>query len=71
MIFTLLSWVGGIMGIIGILLIILCFILVEGEGPYKSDKRVLFGNSFDNLIAGLVIGVIGLFISCIEGQFYS
>lgn len=71
MIFTLLSWGGGIMVIIGFLLIIIGFVLVEEEGPYKTPKDVLFGDSFNNLIAGIVICIIGFIIMCIEGQFYS
>lgn len=70
MVFTLLSWIGGIMVIVGILLIGLCFILTAEEGPYKPDKHVLFGNSINNLIAGLIIGIIGFFILCFEGQFF-
>lgn len=70
MIFTFFSYLGEIMGITGILLVIFAFVLVNEEGPYIPEKRVLFGNSLNNLIAGMVIGIIGFFMLCIKDHFF-
>lgn len=65
---TFLSYAGTALSIIGLLLIVLCFILIQDEGPYKTSKRVLFGDSLNNLIAGFIIGIIGFAMLCVEGQ---